>query len=70
MFRLVEDVLRTGSEPGRTAVNGFLEALAGDLDRGVVTQEQLEPLLGPESRTYLRAWDEYTLGHSRWGAGD
>lgn len=71
VFGLIEEVLRTGSEPIRTAVaTGLLEALAGDLDRGVVTQEQLAPLLGPESRAYLRAWDEYTLGHSRWDADD
>ena len=60
---LVEDGMASGGELLRTAVTtGLLEALAHDMDRSRVPRDLVEPLLGAQSRAYLRAWDEFTLG--------
>jgi hypothetical protein len=67
VFDLLDEALASGSKlTGEAVATGLLEALANDLDRGVVTRDQLAPLLGPHSRAYLRAWDEFTLGSSTW----
>src|SRR5262249_37912827 len=58
LFLLVERLLKDGSQEVQDVVaTGFLEAL--------VNQQQLSaelwvPLVGPEAREYLRAWDRFT----------
>ncbi len=60
---VVEHGLASGGELLRTALaTGLLEALAHDMDRKVVSRGLVTPLLGPSSRAYLEAWDDFTLG--------
>lgn len=67
VFDLVERTLREGSQPIQDAVaTGMLEAISNDLDLGRVTHARLAALIGPESRAYLLAWDEFTTGSSPW----
>lgn len=68
VFDLVERGMRSGGVLLRTALaTGLLEALATDMDRGVVSRDLVAGLLGDRSRGYLDAWDEFTLGESTLG---
>lgn len=62
---VVERGMASGGELLRTALaTGLLEALAHDMDRAVIQRQLVTPLLGPSSRAYLEAWDDFTLGDS------
>ena len=43
---------------------GLLEALASEVSGGRLDGPTLAGLLGPQSRAYLDAWDQLTLGRS------
>jgi hypothetical protein len=63
VFAAVEHGMVSGGELLRTAIaTGLLEAIAHDVDRARVPRELVTPLLGPQSRAYLEAWDAFTLG--------
>jgi hypothetical protein len=57
---IVERVVATGTEADRSAVaTGFLEALLNAYDEGFDLRS-IWPDLGPESRAYCLAWNEFT----------
>lgn len=57
---ILEEVQRSGSEHDGTAVaTGFFEALLNAWDKGFDLQAVWE-YLGPESRAYCLAWNEFT----------
>lgn len=57
---LLERVLTTGSQSDADAVaTGFLEALLSAYDRGFDLRS-LWPDLGPKSRAYCLAWNDFT----------
>ena len=65
VFALVERHLAGGSQSMRNGVaTGFLEALASAVSSGRLDGPFLAGFLGPESRAYLDAWDQFTIGHS------
>lgn len=67
IFDEVESGMRSGGELLRTALaTGLLEAIANDMDRGIVPRDLVATLLGAHSRAYLEAWDQFTLGESSW----
>jgi hypothetical protein len=64
-FALVEERLAQGSTAMREAVaTGLLEALASEVSGGRADPGTVAALLGPQSRAYLDAWDQFTLGRS------
>jgi len=68
VFQLVERHLARGSELMRTAVaTGLLEVVASEVSGGRLDGPELARLLGPESRAYIDAWDQFTLGRSSLG---
>jgi hypothetical protein len=65
VFGVVERAMTSGSEQLSTWVaTGLLEALAGAVSRHELDPGLLAGLLGPESRAYIDAYDEFTLGRS------
>ena len=61
VMRTVEQALREGDERVKDAVaTGFLERLMTEASAGRMSFEQLTDHLGPESRRYCEAWDEFT----------
>lgn len=64
-FALVERAVASGGEWLSTVVcTGLLEALAGRVSAGELDPALLASVLGPASRAYVDAWDEFTLGRS------
>jgi hypothetical protein len=60
VLRVVEQILRAGSEYDRTAVaTGFFEALLSAADEGFDLRLVWDDM-GPESRAYCLAWNEFT----------
>jgi hypothetical protein len=58
LFALVERLLANGSEEVKNVVaTGFLESL---VNQQRLPSELWVPLIGPEARDYLRAWDRFT----------
>jgi hypothetical protein len=58
LFALVERLLVEGSEEVQGIVaTGFLEGMAHQAE---LAPELWVPLVGPEAREYLRAWDQFT----------
>jgi hypothetical protein len=65
VFDVVEQHLAGGSQLMRDAVaTGLLEAVASEVSSGRLDGPRLAALLGPQSRAYLDAWDQFTLGRS------
>ncbi|MCR6033068.1 hypothetical protein GGQ22_16710 [Nocardioides sp. zg-579] len=65
VFGTVEHHLAHGSESMSTAVaTGFLESVAGAVSADRLAPDLLAGVLGPESRAYIDAWDQFTLGRS------
>lgn len=65
IFDLAERLLATGSQSLKNGVaTGFLEALASAVSSGRIDGPRLAGFLGPKSRAYLDAWDQFTIGHS------
>ncbi|WP_121254268.1 hypothetical protein [Nocardioides ferulae] len=65
VFEVVEQHLVSGPEPVRSAVaTGLLEQVASALSSGRADPALVARLLGPQSRAYLDAWDDFTLGRS------
>ncbi len=65
VFGVVERAMASGSERLSTWVaTGLLEALAGAVSRRELDPGLLAGLLGPASRAYVDAWDQFTLGRS------
>jgi hypothetical protein len=68
VFGLVERLLGTGSELTRTALTtGLLEAVAAEVSAGRLSGPDVAAVLGPRSRAYIDAWDEFSLGRSSLG---
>ncbi len=64
-FALVERHLAGGSELMQAAVTtGLLESVASAVSGGRVRGPELAAVLGPRSREFVDAWDEYSLGRS------
>jgi hypothetical protein len=64
-FAVVERAMADGTEHLRTVVaTGLLEALASEVSGGRLDPALVASLLGPASRTYVDAWDDYSLGRS------
>lgn len=62
---VVERHLARGTELTATAVStGLLEALASEVSSGRIDGSDLAEHLGPESRAFLDAYDEFTIGRS------
>lgn len=58
----------TGSETWKDVLcTGLLEAVAGAVSSGQVPGRVVAEMLGPRSRAYVDAWDEFTLGRSSLG---
>ncbi|WP_181309627.1 DUF7674 family protein [Nocardioides campestrisoli] len=69
-FQVVERYLVRGGEFLKAAIaTELLEALASEVSSGKLSGPALAAVLGPESRAYLDAWDEFTLGHSSLDPG-
>jgi class 3 adenylate cyclase len=65
VFETAERHLATASQRMRNAIcTGFLEVFASAVSGGRLSGESLAELLGPESRAYLDAWDQFSLGRS------
>ncbi len=65
VFDVVEHHLSTGSQKMKEAVaTGLLEAVASEVSAGRLDGPTLATLLGPASRAYIDAWDQFTLGRS------
>lgn len=65
VFDVVERYLAGGSERMKDAVaTGLLEAVASEVSAGRLDGPALATLLGPASRAYLDAWDQFSLGRS------
>jgi hypothetical protein len=65
VFDVIERHLVNGSDLMKDAVaTGLLEALASEVSDGRLDGPHLATLLGPESRAYIDAWDQFTLGRS------
>lgn len=63
-FQVVEDHLRSDDALRTGITTGLLEALANAVSSGRLPGPTLAAVLGPESRAYIDAWDEFTLGRS------
>jgi len=64
-FAVIERHLAGGSQLLRDVIStGLLEALASEVSGGRLDGPTLAGLLGPQSRAYLDAWDQLTLGRS------
>jgi hypothetical protein len=60
LFRLLEDVLANGgAADGDAVATGFFEALLNAWDAGFDLRS-VWPALGPDSRAYCRAWNDFT----------
>ena len=66
-FQVIEDHLRSNDELRTGITTGLLEALANAVSSGRLPGPTLAAVLGPESRAYIDAWDEFTLGRSSLG---
>ena len=65
VFALIERHLARGSELMQTALTtGLLESVASAVSGGRVRGPDLAAVLGPRSREYVDAWDEFTMGRS------
>lgn len=61
IFEVVELLLVDGEAKVKdAAATCFLENLLNKASAGEIKPEKFVPLLGPESRTYCKAWDEFT----------
>jgi hypothetical protein len=61
LFAAVEETLAAEEEPAAAAVaTGFLECLQGRDSGGSFDFRRIAGFLGPSSRAYCRAWDEFT----------
>jgi hypothetical protein len=61
IFGLVEQLVRNGDdEVGTAATTCFLENLQNYSSAGRINANHFAPFLGPESRAYCKAWDEFT----------
>lgn len=59
LFGVLEDVMVNGSEyDGNAVATGFFEALLNEWDRGFDLKSVWHHV-GPESRYYCRAWNEF-----------
>jgi hypothetical protein len=57
----VEVLLTTGDDNVKDAIaTGFLESLLSQASKGTMNLRSVKGMLGPESRKYCRAWDEFT----------
>ncbi len=64
-FGVVEHHLARGSELMATALTtGLLESLVHQVSRGRVVGAELAEHLGPQSRQFVDAYDQFTLGRS------
>lgn len=64
-FGVIEHYLARADDELSTGIaTGLLEALANAVSDGRLSGQTLAGLLGPESRTYIDAWDQFTLGRS------
>lgn len=69
-FDAVERAVASADERLSTVVcTGLLEALAGRVSAGELDPALLAASLGPASRAYVDAWDEFTLGRSSLDGG-
>ncbi|NEB06080.1 hypothetical protein [Streptomyces sp. SID13726] len=60
LFRLLEDIQVDGSDQDRDAVaTGFFEVLLNAWDKGFDLRS-VWPAVGPESRAYCLAWNDFT----------
>ncbi|MEJ7832393.1 MAG: hypothetical protein WKF79_05720 [Nocardioides sp.] len=65
VLAMVERHLATGTQPMKDAVaTEFLEALASAVSGHRLDGPTLARYLGKESRAYLDAWDQFTMGRS------
>jgi hypothetical protein len=65
IFDLIEQLMVEGDDEVRTAVaTCFLENLLNVSSAGKLEPAKFTHLLGPESRAYCRAWDEFTGVHT------
>ena len=65
VFTAVEQHLSTGSELLQTAITtGLLEVVSEAVNTGRLDADEVAVLLGQESRSYVDAWDEFSLGRS------
>lgn len=61
ILALAERLLEEGDEAVKDAVaTCFLETLLNAASGGEIAAERFVPHLGPQSRAFCRAWDEYT----------
>jgi len=61
IFKFIEELLHVGSEDVRDAATTcFLENLINATSAGTVAASSFVKLLGPESKAYCKAWDEFT----------
>lgn len=61
MGELTEELMTTGDEMTQTVIaTGFLESLLGQASGGLLDFRKIVWAIGPESRKYCRAWDEFT----------
>ncbi|MGH3348734.1 MAG: DUF7674 family protein [Nocardioides sp.] len=64
-FEIVERYVEGGSSSMKDALcTGLLEAVADEVSAGRLDGPTLAALLGPESRAYVDAWDQFSLGRS------
>lgn len=65
IFDLIEAAMLEGTDELRTSVaTGLLEALANHVSAGRLSAKRLAALVGQESGSYLKAWDEFTMGEA------
>lgn len=71
IFALIEAAMLEGTDELKTSVaTGLLEALANHVSAGRLSAKSLASLVGPESGSYLKAWDEFTMGEALADYGD
>ncbi|GAB2884394.1 hypothetical protein [Nocardioides pacificus] len=64
-FELVEHYLARADDELSTGIaTGLLEALANAVSGARLSGSTLASVLGSESRAYIDAWDQFTLGRS------
>jgi hypothetical protein len=60
-FLFIEQFMSDGTEEVQEAVaTCFLENLINAISRGRIPAASFVPLLGPESKKYCKAWDEFS----------
>lgn len=65
IFNLVEQLLVDGDKTVKDAIaTCFLENLLNAASNGIIDPQSFVPFLSQESRTYCKAWDEFTGVHT------